>query len=73
MSWIDVAERVPDNRRDVLVWGRRVFPSSTPRFLGVSRYNPGDCFDIERSVISIYRVSHWAEVEMVGQPEVTQS
>jgi hypothetical protein len=68
MEWISVEDRVPDNRRKVLAWGR-----TTPRFnergqfLGATRFNPsrtGGRFDIEagRTWITT-RVTHWAEIQ----------
>ena len=67
MEWIKVTDRVPDNRRQVLVWGYSYFPyPHIPQFLGNSQYNitsKGGRFDIEKgSWYSTYIVTHWAEI-----------
>jgi hypothetical protein len=68
IQWIDANIRVPDNRREVLTWGRsRGFRSREPEFLGVTRYNKaadgGGLFDIERGGYFPIDVTHWAEIE----------
>jgi hypothetical protein len=72
-AWIPVKERVPDDRREVLVWGdmNYIFGAIKikPRFLGVSRYNAGghkaglfDC-DCGQRCYGVYStVTHWAEL-----------
>jgi hypothetical protein len=68
IQWIDVKVRVPDNRREVLAWGReRGLTSKAPHFLGPTRYNMtadgSGKFDIEHSRIFSIQVTHWAEIE----------
>lgn len=76
MNWINVATRVPDNRRDVLAWGDlnvMGYRGGKARFLGVTRFNPGAWggrgeFDCEPPghgafVFVARRVTHWAEIE----------
>jgi len=73
IEWIDVEKRVPDDRRQVLVWGRNaLFPGLRGSgFMGSTRYNQsqrGGCFDCERSCrFGIPVVTHWAEI---NGPEV---
>lgn len=65
IDWISVKKRVPENRRDVLIWGHGTVAFKTPQFLGVDRYNPGHRFDreIRNSVLSPgWKVTHWAEL-----------
>lgn len=69
MNWISVHDRVPDNRRKVLVWGRASLGpiDLKPGFLGTTRFNPspnGGRFDADRwSVYSSTTVTHWCEIE----------
>jgi hypothetical protein len=72
IEWINVKDRVPNNRRSVLAWGNILGMLSLNRggrLLGVVRYNPYDCFDCEkpRRFSPIVSVSHWAEI---SSPEV---
>lgn len=69
--WIDRDDRVPNNRRQVLVFGDRIryrFGPLKSGFLGVSRYNmdrDGGRFDIEkpgRWCDLFVHVTHWAEI-----------
>jgi hypothetical protein len=66
MEWIKVTDRVPDNRRKVLVWGYNYFPYISESFLGISKFSKtssGGEFDIENSSwFSTYVVTHWAEI-----------
>lgn len=71
IAWIDRETRVPNNRRQVLVFGDRLrygFGSQERVFLGTSRYNmdrDGGRFDIEkkRNVLDCWNlVTHWAEI-----------
>lgn len=75
IDWISVDKRVPEDRRDVLVWGacwwgpfNRFKPT---QFLGKTRYNAGGRytegrFDIEkhggRPFSVAVSVTHWAEI-----------
>ena len=73
MNWIKVSERVPDNRRSVLAWGRAGigiggYQSSREQFLGATKYNKSSNgsgqFDVEQPArFSFSRVTHWAEIE----------
>lgn len=73
MTWIPVSERLPNDRREVFVWGQSAMcmrPGRKGRYLGTSRFNwatHGSCFDIERGRWSA-EVTHWAEI--VG-PDLT--
>lgn len=70
MNWIKRNDRVPNNRRKVMVWGK----SSTcglneKSYFGISRFNltpDGGQFDVEErgglGFVSI-RITHWAEIE----------
>lgn len=71
IHWISVAERVPDNRRWVLAWGKAsifmgLMENAESRFLGQTRFNPTDTggrFDLD--IPSRFRfccVTHWAEI-----------
>jgi hypothetical protein len=71
IEWIDVKTRVPDNRREVLTWGRFTvfgYERSGPNgwFLGVTKFNPccdGGRFDSEAFGRFAHRgVTHWAEI-----------
>lgn len=72
MNWIPVSQRVPDNRRQVLTWGAYNFIWPGPRFLGVSKYNPGGRgFDNERGGIMLPpMVTHWAEIVGPDEPSI---
>jgi hypothetical protein len=65
VKWISVDERVPEDRREVLVWGQTFIGfRREPRFLGVSRFNPSPtrpAFDVEKGLI-VSVVTHWAEI-----------
>lgn len=73
MLWISTSERVPDNRREVLVWGVAGFSLAgqtvlRDQFLGTSRFNTSKrgrgLFDIEGyTPFILRRVTHWAEIE----------
>ena len=75
MNWIDRRERVPDNRRAVLTWGRAAGPIGwvlrEGKLLGVTRYNrAGDgngTFDRDGADWTPgwggYIVTHWCEIE----------
>lgn len=65
IEWVNVKERVPEDRREILTWGKWIIPFLTkPRFLGITKYNPGsDEFDLEKSSwLSACSVTHWAEI-----------
>jgi hypothetical protein len=72
MEWINVAKRVPDDRRRVLAWGEAGFciggyQPLRAQFLGETAFNPspsGGRFDIESyKRFSVCHVTHWAELE----------
>lgn len=67
IDWISVDDRVPDNRRTVLVYGFFIsFAGAKKGFLGTSKYNrtkAGGKFDNElRGRFSRNQVTHWAEI-----------
>ena len=72
IRWISVADRVPDDRRPVLAWGRygiTLVPHEKLGFLGQTRFNPskgGGTWGAEqrswRSLLWAV-VTHWAEIE----------
>ena len=76
MNWISVNERVPDNRRKVLAWGRwSIGPIDCgPGFLGETRFNPspsGGKFDADRwNMYGSSTVTHWCEI--VGPADGTE-
>ncbi|OQB10782.1 MAG: hypothetical protein BWY21_00089 [Parcubacteria group bacterium ADurb.Bin216] len=64
INWISKSIEVPTNRREVLVWGYTI-PNfgRKPSFLGTTRYNRNDLFDIEKNNTWIsYVVTHWADI-----------
>jgi len=71
IDWISVKDRVPDDRRNVLVWGWwwfSPFPRNEQgRFAGKTSYNSspsGGRFDCERKgYFGIWHITHWAEIE----------
>lgn len=71
MEWIPVEKRLPDDRRRVLVWIEARLMGRAIRYSpAVSRFNPGDRFDVEKpgSWFILNRVTHWCEIE---SPAVT--
>lgn len=71
IDWVPVARRVPDDRREVLVWGFRRYIGGNDipagRFLGISRCNLSRfwtaLFDCERGFFDRgVTVTHWAEI-----------
>ena len=75
ITWTSKQTRVPDSRREVLVWGETThsgfpcFYREPPKLLGTSRFNvseEGGRFDIEKPpgmLGGTYRnVTHWAEI-----------
>lgn len=67
IEWIKVSERVPNDRRKVLVAYSSPFLLRPSKLSGaITRYNPGGCFDIEKggSWIPAPMVTHWAELEL---------
>lgn len=65
IRWISVKKRVPDDRRNVLIWGHGVMLGKKPRFLGTDKYNSGNRFDCEirGGIFSPgWVVTHWAEI-----------
>ncbi len=66
IEWISVKDRVPENRRQVLVCSRNVLNPLGSSSVHVDKYNPKGVFDCERvgGVASLIcrRVSHWAEI-----------
>ena len=65
INWINKSIEVPTNRREVLVWGYTI-PNfgRKPRFLGTTRYNRNDLFDIEKNNTWISCVvTHWADIK----------
>lgn len=63
-----INERVPNNRRYVLVWGYTTILGSSRseiRLLGITKFNPGGTFDVEiHSAYIPFRtvVTHWSEL-----------
>lgn len=63
-----INERVPNNRRQVLVWGYTTILGhnrSDIKILGTTKFNPGGIFDIEiRSSYNPFYtvVTHWSEL-----------
>jgi hypothetical protein len=74
IRWISAKERVPEDRRAVLVWGPcdPLFGvwKRKPVFLGISKYNAGadggrgrfDCERLSSWSFTIQKVTHWAEI-----------
>lgn len=69
INWIDVKERVPHNRRNVLAWGDRsaLRKYKFGVFLGPTKCNvtsDGAKFDVEKKCWPdvFTRVTHWAEI-----------
>ena len=75
VKWISVNQRVPEDRREVLVWGQTFTGFlREPRFLGVSRFNPSPTmpqFDVEKRLIASV-VTHWADIIGPDEAEVAQ-
>lgn len=77
IEWISVRERVPNDRRPVLVWGTYTFlgydrTGGKGEYLGRSRYNwssDGGQFDIERASRGGWsHITHWAEITPPPMP-----
>lgn len=70
MNWINRNDRVPDNRRKVMVWGKSFTCGLNAKsYFGISRFNltpHGGQFDAEQrggmSFVHI-QITHWAEIE----------
>ncbi len=65
IDWNNINFSVPHNREKVLVWGISSIMGfhKAPGFLGVTKYNPGDKFDIEKpSILDFVMVTHWAKI-----------
>lgn len=68
MDWIDVNDRVPENRRPVLAWGLHSILGMKykSRFIGQTRFNPtksGGKWDAQISDrFSNTLVTHWCEI-----------
>lgn len=66
IEWIDVRERVPDNRRLVLVYTYRALPIGGRFGYALTKYNRsrygGGDFDIERESWLPARVLCWADL-----------
>lgn len=68
IEWISIKDRVPATRKNYLIWGDTyVLGLNVKRgiCLGVSKYNPGDAFDICKTTFSLapqYVITHWAEI-----------
>lgn len=68
-EWISVKDRVPAVRKNYFIWGDVSLLGGIMRrnrCLGISKYNPGDAFDISKTNFSsigmCYKVTHWAEI-----------
>jgi hypothetical protein len=77
IGWIDRRQRVPDDRRIVLVCCNVfVGPYLLRRRIEVTRCNVsrggGGVFDVERGGgwVSVWTVTHWAEIDMPPAPAV---
>lgn len=66
IEWIKVSDRVPNDRRRVLVTYTRPFLGLSKPQGSITRYNPGGRFDIEEGshLLPGALVSHWAELEL---------
>jgi hypothetical protein len=77
IDWISVSDRVPDNRRKVLVWGHvwllGIYQPSKTGFMGSSKCNvdkTGAHFDVEKGSCMLGRkVTHWAEITSPNDKE----